>query len=98
MSNKIKTLENKRFSIIYPLLNNCCICGKKAEINEVFEGAYRQRSIKYGMCVPLCNYHHRLFHNNNSFNLEIKKEFQDKFLETHTLDDFIRLFGKDYFK
>lgn len=97
-TNKLAKAEKERFSIIYHDLTKCCNCGSKIGIekNEVFEGAYRQLSIKLGMITPFCKQCHKLFHNDIIFNLTYKVMFQKEFLKTHTLDEFITLFKQDY--
>lgn len=92
--------EKERFSIIYQELNKCCICGSETgvELNEIYEGAYRQTSIKYGMVAPMCNKItcHKRFHNDHLFNLKYKAMFQYKFQETHSKKEFIEIFKQDY--
>lgn len=97
-TNKQNKIERKRFSIIYSDLTKCCNCGSRIDIekNEVFEGAYRQISIKYGMVCPFCKKCHHQFHNNIMFNLFYKVMFEKEFLKTHNKDEFIRIFGQDY--
>lgn len=97
-SSKLNKREKNRFSIIYQDLTKCANCGSKIEIekNEVFEGAYRQTSITYGMIVPFCRRCHKRFHNERLFNLKYKAMFQIKFLETHLLEEFIEIFKQDY--
>lgn len=90
--------EKERYSIIYQDLTKCCVCGSNIgiELNEVYEGSYRQRSIKYGMITPMCHSHHKLFHNDSKINLYYKAMFQEKFMKTHTRKEFIDIFGQDY--
>ena len=90
--------EKERFSIIYQDLSKCCVCGSiyGIELNEIYEGSYRQRSILYGMVNPLCNRCHKRFHNDSSFNLYFKVLFQKEFMKNHSLEEFINLFGQDY--
>lgn len=93
--------ENKRFSIIYRSFDKCAECGVKTlnngiDKNEVFEGAYRQLSIKLGMIVPLCRDCHQRFHSDRVMNLKYKDMFQREYLKNHTLDEFLELFKKDY--
>ena len=99
-SSELAKLEKNRFSIIYKDLTKCCVphcnCTTNIQKNEVYEGAYRQRSIKYGMITPFCEYHHRLFHNDILFNLKFKVIFQIEFMKTHNLEDFINIFGQNY--
>ena len=48
------------------------------------------------MVNPLCKKHHDLFHHDRETNLRTKVQFQEEFLKTHSLEEFIKLFGKDY--
>ncbi len=97
-TSKLAKAEKERFSIIYQVLTKCCNCGSKTGIekNEVFEGAYRQLSIKLGMITPFCKQCHNLFHNDLIFNLTYKAIFQQEYLKTHTLEEFISIFKQDY--
>ena len=101
--------EKERFSIIYRDLNKCCECGLKSgdyderigtyttiEKNEVYSGAYRGLSIELGMIAPLCIYCHKQFHKDRIMNLKYKAKFQKEYIKTHTLDNFISTFKKDY--
>lgn len=97
-TNKQAKKEKERFSIIYTDLTKCCNCGSKIGIekNEVFEGAYRQISIRLGMVCPFCKKCHDVFHNDIMFNLFYKVMFEKEYLKTHTKDEFIANFGQDY--
>lgn len=97
-TNKHAKAEKERFSIIYRDLTKCCNCGSKTGIqkNEVFEGSYRQVSIKLGMVCPFCWKCHNLFHNDIMFNLFYKVMFEKEYLKTHTKEEFIKTFGQDY--
>lgn len=93
--------EKERSSIIYQDLTKCCVKGCitpycQVEKNEVFEGAFRNRSIKYGAVCPFCKNHHDLFHNDSAFNLKYKIFFQQKLVEKYSLEWFIKTFGQDY--
>lgn len=98
---KLAKTEKRRFSIIYHDLSKCCVNGcmtpyNQIELNEVFEGAYRTRSIKYGAVCPMCKYHHNLFHTDNLFNLKYKIIFQKEFIKMYSLEWFIKTFGQNY--
>lgn len=97
-TNKQAKKEKERFSIIYPDLTKCCNCGSKIGIekNEVFEGAYRQISIRLGMVCPFCKKCHDVFHNDIMFNLFYKVMFEKEYLKSHTKEEFIANFGQDY--
>ncbi len=92
--------EKERFSIIYSDLSKCCVedCNSayKVSKNEVFEGAYRNRSIIYGAICPFCEDHHRKFHNDVSFNLKYKIMFQKELIKLYSRDWFIKTFGQDF--
>lgn len=107
--NKLVKKEKERYSIIYTNLTKCCECGLNngdydirikgytyISKNEVFEGAYRSKSMQLGMITPFCKYCHDLFHNDIYFNLKYKIMFQKKYLESHTIDEFISTFGQNY--
>lgn len=108
-TNKLNKKEKERFSIIYQDLNKCAECGLKhgsfdtinntyikVSKNEVFEGAYRQISIKLGMVCPFCDKCHDRFHNDILFNLKYKVMFQKEYLKNHSIDEFISVFKQDY--
>lgn len=108
-TSKLQNLENKRYSIIYNDLTICAECGLKSGVydyinkeyiiiskNEIFEGAYRQLSIKYGMVCPFCQKCHDRFHNDILFNLKYKVMFQREFLKSHSKEEFISIFKQDY--
>lgn len=97
-SYKLAKKEKERFSIVYTDLTKCCHCGSNLAVakNEVYEGAYRQRSMKMGMIAPFCIKCHDRFHNDIMFNLHYKVLFEKEFLKTHTQDEFIKIFGQDY--
>lgn len=109
-TSKQSKREKGRFSIIYSDLTKCCECGLKTgdfdirinqytriEKNEVFEGCYRQVSIKLGMVAPLCIFCHKQFHKDIlGMNLSFKIKFEKEYLKTHTKEEFIKAFGQDY--
>lgn len=96
-SNKLAKLERKRFSLIYTNLNKCACCpGQQVHKNEVFEGAKRSISMKYGFVIPLCPKHHDIFHNNREFALKYKKMFQKEFEKTHTREEFLEIIHHNY--
>ena len=80
----------------------CVVCGKPyAALHEIFGGKNRQLSIKYGLQIRLCGEHHNRPggmnpHHNKAINDRLKREGQRKFEETHSREDFLRLFGRNY--
>ncbi|MBE6146927.1 MAG: hypothetical protein E7168_01175 [Firmicutes bacterium] len=96
-SSKLAKLERDRFSLFTDDLEHCIICGKKKDhINEVFPGAFRQRSIKEHMVLPLCSSHHRQIHNDTELSLYWKRSCQKLFEKSRTRDEFIKIFGRSY--
>ncbi len=98
-SKKLAKLENNRFSIITDDLKRCYICTErgiknvlKDDLHEVYGGSNRKRSIENGLVVPLC----RKCHQDKAILKWLKKFVQLKFEETHTREDFIKIFGKSY--
>ena len=94
----------KRYSILM-VMDHCLICKdtKNLHIHEVFYGTgKRQISIKEGLCVTLCPFHHNAsnhgVHLNKTLDLKIKKWAQKKWQEHNkkTTEDFIKLMGKNY--
>jgi hypothetical protein len=90
---KRKTLNNPK-----PTADDICrYCqAPYASTHEVFEGTgRRQLSIKYHMQVKVCNACHSgiQLHPLTGRDLALKQEFQAKFEETHTREEFRRLFG-----
>lgn len=97
MSNKIKTLENKRFSILTNDLSYCYLCGKpKNHLHEVFFGKNRVNSMKWGCVVPLCAYCHSKVHSQVHLDLKLKKLTQSAFMKAYEGVDFLSIFHKNY--
>ena len=92
----------KRFSVITDDMDHCYICGRNREcLHEVFYGtANRKLSIKYGMVIPLCNFHHNMsdmgIHFNYFLDTKVKQEAQYRFNEVYPDLDFLQIFGKNY--
>lgn len=81
----------------------CFVCGTEYNLHEhhIFEGTGRRKqSEKYGMKVWLCGRHHNLsnegVHFNKELDLQIKRIAQRKFEETHSREDFIKCFGRNF--
>ena len=79
----------------------CYLCGSYSniEIHHVYGNAYRKKSTEYGMVTPLCASCHRGpqgVHQNAELNRRLKAGFQGKFEETHSREEFRRIFGKSY--
>lgn len=96
--NTRKAKNNKRA----PKGSMCFVCGTTYDIHthEVFFGANRQLSIKYGMQVFLCGKHHNMstrgVHFDKSLDNKLKKQYQSKFKEMYPNLDFVKIFGENY--
>lgn len=81
----------------------CELCGRegKTERHHVFFGrANRKLSEKYNMVACLCpdchQYGAQAVHRCRSTDLLLKIEYQRRFEEEHTREEFVRVFGRNY--
>lgn len=90
--------DSERFTALGYDLDYCCMCGKPREhLHEVFFGtANRQKSKDYGMVMPLCAYHHELVHRDRALRLKTQQVAQRKFEQTHSHEEFMSIFGRNY--
>ena len=93
-----------RYSIIHNM-KSCFVCGTEYNLHkhEVFFGSSnRKNSIEHGLVVALCGYHHNQSENGvhgrdgHELDVKLKQTAQKKFEETHTRDEFLKIFGKSY--
>lgn len=86
-------------SILATRDGECYICNSLTETarHEIYFGtANRKNSKKHGLWVNLCPYCHYLVHRNRVTDLWLKEIGQRKYELTHTRDDFVKLFGRNY--
>jgi hypothetical protein len=81
----------------------CHICHLVTECNShhvYFGTANRKMSERYGMKVWLCPYCHTIgknsVHHNRDVDLKLKQEYQTLFEKTHSREEFMRTFGRNY--
>lgn len=80
----------------------CWVCKKTYPLEEhhVFGGINRRNSEKYGLKVWLCHNHHNEppfgVHYDPEFMLFLHKVGQRKFEETHSHEEFMKIFGRNY--
>lgn len=81
----------------------CLICGTPFGVHRhhVFYGtANRRQSERYGCWVWLCSRHHNgsnySVHLNHTMDERLKRETQRKFEETHTREEFMKIFGRSW--
>lgn len=80
----------------------CFMCGEygKTERHHVFQGAYRKKSEAHGFVVNLCHWCHQVppkgVHHNKKNRIALRQICQKEFEKTHTREDFIAEFGRNY--
>lgn len=95
-STKLAKLERNRYSIFTNDYIHCYYCHNfksKLDIHEVYGGSNRQRSMKYGLCVPLC----RACHSNEVVIQDLRKWCQREYEKTHSRMEFIQIIRKKLF-
>lgn len=96
-SSKLAKLEKERFSLFTDDLDHCIICGKKKDnTHEVIYGKNRINSMKFGLTIPLCNYHHQIIHSNAVLSNGYKKRGQALFNRAYPDLNFENIFKKNY--
>lgn len=91
-----------RKSILTDDLSVSYLSGRPAEcIHHIYGGNGRRKiSEREGFIIPLTHDEHNMtdtsIHFNKELDLQIKRECQRKYEETHSRDDFIRLINRSY--
>lgn len=68
-------------------------------LHHIYFGPNRKISDKNGFVTYLCQEHHtgqNGVHHNRDLDLELKRECEEWYLKNHTLEEFIRLIGRNY--
>lgn len=92
-------MERDRFSLFTDNMNKCYFCpNKKDHTHEIFCGRNRQNSMKYGLCLPICESCHSKYQNNFLFNKEWHKKGQVVFQQIYPDLVFEDIFKKNYLK
>jgi len=78
--------------------DRCYICGRygQMEIHHMLHGIRRKAADKYGLTVHICPLHHRLLHDKGFYDEELEQVAQRTFEETHSHEEFMQIFGKNY--
>jgi len=78
------------------------MCGSHRwiEIHHIYSGAFRNKSMKYGLVVPLCHYCHNeppngVHHNRKNMDY-LRKLGQEAFEKKYPELDFMKIFGRNY--
>ena len=80
----------------------CFVCEttQNLECHHIFHGtANRKLAEKYGLKLWLCNLHHtgaEGVHRSKEFDEHLKRIGQRAFEETHSREEFMKIFGKNY--
>ena len=92
-SSKLAKLEKNRFSIITDNLEKCYFCdNKKMELHEVFRGRNRQKSMKWGLVVPICKKCHIKITNDEEFGKVLEQKARMVFVKKYGKEKFIEEF------
>ena len=93
----------KRVSILTDDMESCYACGSQwnIEIHEIFFGSQRDKSIKYGLVVPLCMECHKGTYGvhgsrGKMLNTSLKENGQMAFEKKFPELDFLKIFGRNY--
>lgn len=90
---KTRTLEKHRWSLLTDDLTTCVECGRpKDDLHEVYEGAYRRKSMQYGCVIPLCRQCHTRIHTEKELKLKYKRMFEKLFKEYYPEEEFHAVF------
>jgi hypothetical protein len=83
-------------------MKQCYVCGTTQNIHKhhcFYGSANRKISEKHGFVEYLCMEHHtgnEGVHFNKKLDLELKTKWQRIYLESHSMDEWMRLIGKNY--
>lgn len=75
-----------------------CFSQRNLELHHCLHGtSNRQNADKYGLTIWLCHEHHSLLHNKSHvLDLAIQQMAQRAFEQTHTREEFMKVFGRNY--
>ena len=91
-SKKLASLERKRFSITENH-EKCFFCeNKKEDFHEAFRGRNRQKSMKWGLVIPICYKCHRKITDNKEFSVVLEQLARNTFIKKYGQEKFIEEF------
>ena len=89
--------EKNRYSIITDDLTKCYLCnGKKKDIHETIGGCNRQKSIEWGLTIPICRKCHSELENNQELKSNIQQLGQKVFENKYNHKLFMSEFKRNY--
>ena len=95
-------MAKQKSSIFTDDFNTCFLTHANGwvEDHHIFGGSNRKNSERYGLVIPLQHHIHNEppfgAHHNAALDLQIKQFAQRKFEETHTREEFMLIFGRNY--
>lgn len=97
-SKELAKLEKNRFSILGSTKNKCYMCPATTDLtwHEVFRGKNRPNSMKYGLCLRLCDKCHERWQEDKEFNNYWHKAAQNAFNQAYPDLDFLSIFKRNY--
>ena len=82
-------------SIMTDDLGTCYICGRdRQQFHHVFGGSNRKHATEDGLFIPVCAECHEKIHKCNP--LALKREGQRCYEKTHSREEFMKRYGKNY--
>ena len=98
-SNKLAKLEKDRFSVFSNAKDRCYLCGSSYNLtwHEIFRGANRRNSMKFGFCLRLCLNCHEEKQEDIIFNDFWHRQAQ-LYFEEHigSREEFLKIFRRNY--
>lgn len=97
-SKELAQLERNRFSILGSTKNECYMCPATTNLtwHEVFRGKNRLNSMKYGLCLRLCDKCHEKYQEDKEFNNYWHKQAQIRFNQLYPDLNFLSIFKRNY--
>lgn len=87
------------FSLMTDDLEHCYICKKKAvQYHHIFNASARNKCTEDHLWIPVCFDCHVMIHNERSqrTNYNLKRDAQLVYEETHTHQEYMDRYGKNY--
>ena len=92
-SSKLARLERNRTSILTSNLDKCFFCSRtKNDLHEVFRGRNRQKSMQWGLVVPICSHCHHKITVDKEFSSVLEQMATNKFIKLYSREKFIQEF------
>ena len=79
--------------------DTCYVCGRpRQQFHHCIGAAYRKKSEKYGLIIPICEQCHREVHDspNQELNKKLKADAESKFLMIYSFETWMSAFHKNF--